>query len=265
MRPKALQAALEPLPCQLDTHISGRGVGTPRSAHCFRVCEARTAHPDNASAHATQLLPGWCAATAQASSKPSRPLHCVPGSISSPSPAQQGDRQLTGCTSVRGGGSGGRRQFWRGSSSGAGGSSPSRQHHGAPNTVQPLPAPRVVPWRPAGRGAAQLDAAEPDAAAVAPGWVRCTPMLRRCCSCCCCTSPPSACPAPKRMRAACVAEAATFRAPPAHPPFAAAVVRVCADGGANRLYDELPAMLPGERPDAVRVACQCAAVCGCHC
>ncbi len=35
----------------------------------------------------------------------------------------------------------------------------------------------------------------------------------------------------------------------------AAVVRVCADGGANRLYDELPAMLPGETPDAVRAQC----------
>jgi len=28
--------------------------------------------------------------------------------------------------------------------------------------------------------------------------------------------------------------------------------RVCADGGANRLYDELPQFLPGDDPDVVR-------------
>ena len=29
---------------------------------------------------------------------------------------------------------------------------------------------------------------------------------------------------------------------------------MCADGGANRLFDELPAMLPSQAPDAVRAA-----------
>lgn len=28
--------------------------------------------------------------------------------------------------------------------------------------------------------------------------------------------------------------------------------RICADGGCNRLYDELPSMLPHEDPDALR-------------
>lgn len=42
----------------------------------------------------------------------------------------------------------------------------------------------------------------------------------------------------------------------------AARYRICADGGANRLYDELPRYFPGEAPDAVRRRCLPHMICG---